>query len=154
MARRKAVYTVPGKRSDAPGARDNGKTFIVIEMAADEGELWADQLLFLIAKSGREIPDGTAGAGMAGLAAAGVDILDVLVLRALQDPSLESMWECIKYQHDPNHPLQPIFKGEQSQIEEISTRHALRMEVVRLHLNFSGGAEPQTSAKKAQRSQA
>ncbi len=125
--------------------RDKGKTFIVTEMSADAGERWATQGLYLLAQAGAEVPAGAADAGMAGLAATGVDFLSIAQARALQDKSLDSMWDCIEYQHAPGHPPQKILPGEASQIEEISTRTRLREEVLRLHLSFFTVASGQNS---------
>jgi hypothetical protein len=83
---------------------------------------------------------------MAGLAASGVDPMDVAIMKALQDPSLDELWDCVQYIHNPEHPPQPIYPGENCQIEEIRTRRALRMEVLKLHVGFFSGAESPNSA--------
>ena len=137
---------------DKQGYRDNDKTFIITEMPADQGERWATQVGYLIAQAGRQVPEGALDAGMAGLAAIGIDFQEVAIARALQDPSVEeATWSCVQYMHDPKHAPQPIFSGDNCQIDEIKTRTALRMEVLKLHLNFSVGAEPQNSARKPRR---
>ncbi len=140
MARRKQVVTITD-----PG-RDKGKTFIVTEMPADVGERWATQAMFLLAQAGVTVPAGVQEAGMAGLAATGVDFLSVAQLRALQDPSLDEQWDYVEYQHNPQHPTQKLQTGELSQIEEIRTRSQLRQEVLKLHLGFFPDASSQNSA--------
>lgn len=112
MSRRVVTYKVPAE----PGNRDSNKTFVLTEMPADEGERWVTQALFLM-KGAKDANDS-----------------DQSLMRALQDPSLEALWKCVQYQHNPQHPAMPITSGESSVIEEISTRTALRLEVLKLHL--------------------
>jgi hypothetical protein len=145
MARRKQFVTIEGSRSENPGERDNGKTFIVTEMPADIGERWAAQYIHLCIQAGATFPAGATDVGMAGLAASGLNFADVAMMRALQDPSLDSLWDYIEYQHDPRHPPQKILAGENSQIEEIRTRSRLRQEFRDLHLNFSQGSSGSSS---------
>lgn len=137
--RRKHVVTI-----DDPG-RDKGKTFILTEMPADIGERWAIQAMYLLAKAGVTVPDGVQEAGMAGLAATGVDFLSIAQLRALQDPSLDEQWDYVEYLHAPGHPPQKLVTGDGSQIEEIRTRSRLRQEVLKLHTDFFTADEPPTS---------
>lgn len=146
MARRTVTYTVPGVRSEKPGQRDNGKSFLITEMPVDQGERWATQALYLLAQAGAHVPEGAAEAGMAGLAAAGVGI-GVGFARALQDPSLDALWDCVQFL-PPAQGIAPqsLQAGVNSQIEEIKTRSALRMEVLTLHTGFSLGADAQKSA--------
>ncbi len=139
MARRRQTIKITDE------GRDKGKTFIITEMPADVGERWATQAMFLLARAGVTLPEGVKEAGMAGLAATGVDFLDIAQMRALQDPSLDEQWDYIEYQHAPQHPPQKILSGNDSQIEEIRTRGQLRQEVLRLHLNFSPAENLQKS---------
>jgi hypothetical protein len=127
---------------DDPGSRDHGKVFLLTEMSADAAERWATQALYLMTQA-----NGTAatGDGMAALAASGVNFSDVAQLRALQDPSLDSLWDCIRYVHNPKHPPQSILPGDACQIEEIKTRSQLRIEVLKLHLGFSPAGATSTS---------
>lgn len=143
MARKSETLTIPGTRSESPGARDNGKTFVLTEMSAIQGERWATQALSLLSNAGLSLPRGAEDAGMAGLAAAPLAALPAL--KALQDPSLDAWWECVKYQHMPKHPLQAIFPGEACQIEEIATVNLLRMKVLEMHIGFFSQGNPSTS---------
>ena len=124
--------------------RDKGKTFVVKEMSADQGERWAMRALLALTNAGVQLPDGAAEAGMAGIAAAGIEALGKLQFAAVE-PLLEEMWECVQYQppdvKGKKLPTQNIFSGDGSQIEEIATRMQLRMEVLKLHVNFSQGAD-------------
>ena len=55
-----------------PG-RDIGKTFVLTEMPADQGERWAIRALLAFASAGGELPQGvTPQSGMAGLAEIGI----------------------------------------------------------------------------------
>lgn len=137
MARKTEIVIV------SEGGRDKGKNFVLTEMPAVQGERWATQALSLISKAGQKLPAGAEGAGMAGLAVVPMNALPVL--QALQDPSLDAWWECVKYQHQPNHPLQTIFQGEACQIEEIGTVNLLRMKVLEMHIGFFSQGSPSTS---------
>ena len=144
MARKKEIVSIPGERSETVGERDNGKTFVLIEMPSVQGERWATQALSLLMKAGLSLPQGAEDAGMAGLAAAPLD--GIPALKALQDQSLDAWWECVKYQHAPKHPLQAIFPGEACQIEEIATVGLLRMKVLEMHIGFFSQGNTSISA--------
>jgi hypothetical protein len=151
VSRRTVTLKIPGVRSEARGARDNGKTFLIHEMPADQGERWCMTALGLIFDAlGKTItPEQLNVAGAAGLASAGADIAMMPVARALMDPSLDEMWRFVEYQHAPNLPPRAIQTGENSDIEEISTRTRIRLEVLNLHTGFFGGGEPQNSPVEA-----
>src|ERR1017187_1368756 len=143
--RRQETITIPGVRSDNFGERDNGKTFVLREMAADQGERWATRALLALTNAGVEIPDGAAEMGWGGLAAAGLQALSKIHFSDLE-PLLDEMWKCVRYEHAPNLPPQAIIEGETSQIQEIMTRVPLRKEVLRLQLNFCVAADPPKTA--------
>lgn len=150
MARRSTTVTIEGIRSEQPGTRDNGKTFIVSEMSALEGEHWSSRLLKLVIESGVDLPEGvdenSGSAGVAQLTAQQIlKIAPLMVL--LQDPEIDAAtWKCIKYLHAPGHPPQVIAQGEQCQIEEITTITRLRIEVLKLHTAFFSAGKASTSA--------
>lgn len=139
----KGKIVKPAQRAQ-PQGRDHGKVFIVTEMPAVQAERWATQALSLIVAAGQTMPRGAEGAGMAGLAAA--PLASLPVVKALQDSSLDAWWDCVRYQHDPRHPLQEIFRGEACQIEEIATVTFLRVKVLEMHTGFFSDAAPSTSA--------
>lgn len=139
-------HTVPITIEDE--GRDKGKTFVITEMPAVQGEKWASQLLSLLIKSGINLPEiPEEDSGMAGLAALGDAAAPLIAV--LHDPSLESWWDCVKYEHKPGAPLQAIMQGEGCQIEEIRTITHLRMEVLKLHTGFFSRANPSTSASRS-----
>jgi len=127
MARRKETVTI-----EAEG-RDKGKVFVITEMPADQAERWAIRALLALAKAGVTVTD--AAQGMAGLAAAGLAALGSLPYEAV-GPLMAEMFSCVKYQHQPNQPLQDIDDGERSQIEEVATRLELRKRIFKLHTGF------------------
>ena len=124
--------------------RDKGKTFILTEMPATLGEKWATQALSLLVQAGASVSEDARTAGMEGLAS--VPIAGIAQVKALQDPSLDAWWECVKYQHAPNQPPMAIVQGEASQIEEIATITFLRMQVLELHTAPFLSASGSTSA--------
>lgn len=144
MARRTVNVTIEQE------GRDKGKVFVLTEMPATVGEKWAMQLMYLIAQAGvaAALTSEAMAAGMSGLAAMLPEAQGAMALtlaRALGDVTLESWWDCVRYQHAPNQPLQPINQGAACQIEEIATITQLRMEVVKLHTDFFSDASPSTT---------
>ncbi len=139
MARRIEHLTIAEKN------RDEGKTFVLTEMPADQAEWWATRALLALTNAGADLPNS--GSGMAGLAAAGFSALTQLKAETLK-PLMDEMFECVKYEHNPKHPLQPILAGEASQIEEVSTRLKIREHLFELHTGFSlrGAASTSDSA--------
>ena len=128
--------------------RDKGKTFIITEMPALDGERWATTALSLLSNSGLNLPRGAENSGMAGLAASPLGGLPAL--KALQDPSLDAWWECVKYQHAPNQMSQKIFPGSACQIEEIPTVNLLRMKVLEMHTGFFSPENPSITGSRSE----
>lgn len=159
---REVVITEPG--------RDLGKMFILTEMPAHEGELWASRALELLdqafaivrAKDPSIVSTAIAAAaaaeeteadsadvpnkGMAGLAVKSRPFT-LPTARALQDPSLDNMWDYVRFQpKDRSAATQPIFRDpEACQIQEWRTRLKLRMEFLDLHTGFFSPADPSAS---------
>lgn len=111
--------------------RDKGKTFLLTEMGAVQAEKWAARALLAVAKSGVDLPENLAGAGMAGLA--------VLTFKALSgvtfaevEPLLDEMMACVQI-------VEPAMTRSVTldDIEEVSTILRLRAEVFTLHTGFS-----------------
>ncbi len=114
--------------------RDKGKTFLLTEMSAVQGELWAARAFFAIANNGIEIPDGLEESGMAGMARFALKLLGKLPFAEAQ-PLMAQMFECVRAVPDPNKPefSRPLIEDD---IEEIATRFTLRMKVLELHSDF------------------
>lgn len=116
--------------------RDKGKTFLLMELPADQAEAWAIRALLGLQRSGFEITDEALAGGAASLAALGLKALFNLPWVELQ-PLLEEMFTCVTYVHNPKHAPQEITPGLNSQIEEVATRLMLRLAVFELHMGFS-----------------
>lgn len=146
MARHEKLVTIVAE------GRDKGKVFHIRELPCDAGERWANRALIAIANAGGRLPEGTLD-GMAGLELT----LRNVVLTAMQslqglswrevEPLLDEMKPCITWCPPgfPKIPAQPVFPGEDSQIEEIATWHTLRFEWLQVHLGFSLAAVLSTS---------
>ena len=133
MARKTKIVTIEAEN------RDKGKQFLITEMGAEPGEMWAFRALSAMAQGGLEIDETTKNMGMAGVFSLGLEAL----LRApwnLLEPLLVEMFTCIKY-----HARAIDRDLIESDIEEISTRMMLRMEVFKLHVDFSSGESPSIS---------
>jgi hypothetical protein len=137
--RRSEKLTIPGVRSELPGERDNGKTFVLSEMDAYAGQDWALRALLALAASGATLPQGALSSGWAGLASFGVTALLQAPYGALR-PLLDEMLAQAKYEHKPGLPLQQIAPGVNCPVEEIKTFLTLQMALFKLHTGFSPGA--------------
>ena len=117
-----------------PG-RDQGKTFRIVEMDCERAEKWAIRALLAVAKSGVDLGDITPEHGMSGIAAAGIKALFKVDYDEIS-PLLDEMMLCVRMKPDPKNPdfSRPLIPGD---IEEVSTRMALRKETLELHMGFS-----------------
>src|SRR5690242_1682736 len=86
--------------------RDKGKTFILTEMPADQGERWALRALLALTNTGAAIPEEALGAGMAGRAAVGIQALGMLNSIQVQ-PLLDELWPTCVRIVPPNEKLMP-----------------------------------------------
>ncbi len=131
---------------DADG-RDNGKTFVLTEMDADNAERWALRLAFALMNSGVDLPDNIIGMGMAGIAAVGIKALGKLPYEAAE-PLLVEMFQCVSIAPDTRNPniVRTLITGD---IEEVTTRLMLRREILKLHIDFFTFAVPLTSESTA-----
>lgn len=124
--------------------RDRGKTFLVTEMPAAQGEEWAFRALCAMAKSGVELPEDYKDMGMAAIASLGFTALSGMQFGDAK-PLLDEMMDCIKFIGDPTRPeatTRALVSGDGADIEEISTRLLLRKEVFSLHTDFFTIAKP------------
>ena len=131
----------------APG-RDFGKVFELNEMPSDQGERWATRAIIALANAGAKLPEGVLNRpSMAGLELSwrNVFVTGIQALQGVREadvrPLLDEMkllvtW-CPPAPAGVQMPTQPIFSGEQSQVEEIATWYFLYGEVLELHLGFS-----------------
>jgi hypothetical protein len=128
--------------------RDQGKTFLLEEMPAAQAERWAMRAFLALARSGVDIPEDIASAGLAGIATLGIKALGGLSFGDAE-PLLNEMMGCVRLIPDPSRPgvmlSYPQFEG---QIEEPVTFLTLRMEVFKLHTDFFSIAGRLTSARQ------
>lgn len=121
-------------------------------MSADKAERWAIRMVLALTNANVEVPEGSLQAGMSGIAAIlaqGVRNLAGLKFEAVSD-LLDEMMTCVQYQPAANLPPQPLWTGDNSQIEEVRTRLSLRMEVLELHLGFSLAALQSTTRETSE----
>ncbi len=127
--------------------RDKGKVFVITEMPATQGELWAARAFFALAKADIEVPEDISTAGMAGIVALGIKAFGKMTFEDAV-PLMEEMFRCIQFMPDPSNP--EVVRGLiEDDIQEIRTRYELRKETIKLHINFSMPAAVQTLARQA-----
>lgn len=127
--------------------RDKGKHFLITEMLSSKGEKWAYRALLAIINHNAELPAGFEATGWAGLAQVGFQGLTGLPWH-LAEPLLDEMMGCIQIVPDfPKFNIPRMLEdGDGSpgsgdlDIEEVTTRAALRWEVFKLHVDFSEAA--------------
>lgn len=141
MARKVATIVI-----DSEG-RDCGKVFQLREMPAMQAERWAMRALLALAKSGVEIPENIANAGLAGVAALGLKAFGGLDF-ADAEPLLIEMMSCVQIIPDPAKPQVVRFLVDDD-IEEVATLLKLRAEVFSLHTGFSIPGAPSKSTSTA-----
>jgi hypothetical protein len=125
MARKQANVTIDGN------GRDAGKVFVLTELSAAAAETWAARAMFAMLNAGVEIPDNIAQAGLAGIAALGVNALSKLSFDAAK-PLLDEMFDCVQIQPSPK-VVRALVDDD---IEDVSTRLVLRREIFKLHIDF------------------
>lgn len=124
--------------------RDQGKTYLLTEMAASQAEMWAARAFLAMANAGLEIPQEVMDSGMGGLASLGVSLLGKLPFEEAR-PLMDEMFICVRFIPDES-------KSEfsralvESDIEEIKTRLKIRVELLKLHSDFFQAVAPSTSA--------
>lgn len=128
---------------DAEG-RDKGKAFLIVERSAYDAEKWATRSLMALGRSGIDVPPEALQAGALGLLLVGVEAFKRMPFEDAE-PLLDEMLECVSFVPDPGkvdpstgRPFsRPLMRGDDGDIEEISTLLKLRSEVLQLHLGFS-----------------
>lgn len=141
--RKTSNYTV-----EAEG-RDHGKVFVITEMSAADAEDWAFRVMLALMANNVDLPEGFETLGMAGLAQIGLKSLSGLK-HADAKPLLNELFRCVQIRTDPKNP-QVIRDFIDDDTEEVMTRVNLRMEVLKLHIDFSqaAGSSIFGQAKKA-----
>lgn len=129
MARKVLTYTVTDE------GRDRGKAFVLTEMPAAKAERWAMRALQGLIKAGVEMPDEASAAGVQGLAIFGFRAFGAMDFD-VAEPLLDEMMTCVTCLPDPTRP-QVVRNLIEDDIEEVVTRVKLRLEIFKLHVNFS-----------------
>lgn len=129
MARRIQTLTI-----DAEG-RDQGKIFVLKEMPAEQAEKWAGRAILALAKSGVEVPDDVAAAGLAGVASVGIKAFGGIAWD-MAEPLLDEMFTCVTIQPNVDKP-QITRRLVEDDIEEVATRLKIRIALFELHTGFS-----------------
>lgn len=130
--------------------RDKGKLFHLTEMPASRAERWAARALVAILNANPDMGDlPHPSQGMAGLAGV-VEHLGSLAWDAVQ-PLYDELLSCVEYElpDKPGVRLALTPHNLDAYIEEASTLLRLRLEVVGLHVGFSGAAVLSTLETKA-----
>jgi hypothetical protein len=141
MGRRTKTVTITTGTPDTN--RDYNRRYLITEMSADKAERWAFRMLLALANASAKMPEDQLMSGLSGL---NVTIPQLLVqgIRSLAglrfedaEPLLADMMACVQFVPPGMEQGVPLAAGDASQIEEVSTRLALRYEVLQLHLGFS-----------------
>lgn len=141
MARRTKELTITAQ------GRDHDKMFLLTEMPAVQAEKWAGRALLALLKSGVELPEGAAKAGLAGIAAVGIKAFGSIDWN-LAEPLLDDMMSCV--QVIPNKRDKRVVRALfEEDIEEVTTLLTIRKEVLELHLGFSLAEKLSTSQTSA-----
>jgi len=128
MARKTTLITIEDE------GRDFGKAFLITEMSASKAEAWATRVLLALVASNVNLPPRYEELGTAGLAEMGLRAIGGLSWETAQ-PLLAEMLTCIQAIPTPARPeiRRPLIEED---IEEVSTRLKLRVEVWKLHFDF------------------
>lgn len=129
----------------ADAGRDEGKTFVITEMAATPAEKWAARALLALGHAGFNIPPDMAAAGMAAMALVGINSL-MNVNWGEAEPLLDEMMQCVRVKPSEMADPRPLIETD---IEEVSTRVRLRKAVWDLHVDFSSAGALLTSLRAA-----
>ncbi len=140
MTRKTHVYVV------TEDGRDRGKQFFITEMSAMQGARWALRVLQAAARNGVNLPPEIMGAGMAGVAVAGIQAFIGMSYNDA-DPLIAEMLACAQIVPDPKYPN--VKRGTiEDDFEEISTVVNLCAEVIKLHTSFSPAGAPSNSTSE------
>ncbi|MFK2876889.1 hypothetical protein [Rhodanobacter hydrolyticus] len=137
MSRRERIYTVTDDN------RDKGRSFLLKEMPATQGEWWAFRAFVALARGGVELPEDLKEMGMAGVARLTLSQIGKMS-PADAKPLMDELYRQVQVVADPKNG----FTREliEDDIDEIATHFKLKWELIKLHAGFSEAAKPSTSA--------
>lgn len=130
--------------TDGSENRDVGKTFLITEMSATDGEAWAMRAMGAMMRAGMPIDEEVMAGGLAAMSMLGIKALMSAPFDVVK-PLMQEMMSCVQIKEDL--VTRPLLETD---IEEIGTRIRLRDEVVALHLGFSPAVVMLTAAALAQ----
>lgn len=112
--------------------RDKGKRFLITEMPAMKAERWATQVI--LGAMGSDGFDMSKFGSMQNIAQIGVSVLAKLPFE-VAEPLMAEMLTCIEIMPNPANPTvtRPL---ESDDVEEVSSLLKLRLEVLKLHIDF------------------
>lgn len=110
--------------------RDEGKTFVLTEMPADQAERWLMRMLEALSKSA-DVGAAVRIGGYAGLYALGIRAL-VGAPFSQTEPLYKELMDCVKIKEKA--VTRSITSDD---VEEVATRMQLKDEVFKLHTGFS-----------------
>lgn len=114
--------------------RDNGKVFVLTELAALDAYKWGMRAVAAMIRSGADLPDEIIKMGMIGVLSAGVFRLGYVPWDELE-PLHDELMTCVQCMPTPERPdvIRKLFVGD---IEEPTTYARLVKEVFYLHTGF------------------
>lgn len=134
MARKVQEFTIPSM--EGSDGRDTGKTFVITEMSATQGEKWAIRALLALARNGADVPPEVLKLGFAGVAPYLINLVGAIRWEDAE-PLLDEMLACVQFKAVVDSKGTPYLrKLVEADIEEIETLTLLRKEVVKLHKGF------------------
>ncbi|MFT8720027.1 hypothetical protein [Acetobacter sp.] len=131
MAILEKVVTVP------MDGDDKGKVFVITRMNAFAADKWGRHVMQAAISSGADLAGLNADDGLAGVAAAGINIFGIMD-PTKTDVLLDQLMKCITVQPDPNNAAirRPLHETD---IVEIETVGWLQKEAFSLHVGFFKG---------------
>ena len=129
MARKEVYVTIAG----APGNRDNGKRFLIVELPAYDIEWFYLRAIMALGSSGIAVPQDLVDAGAIGLAILGYQVFTGASPAAIQPLKDEMMERCVHFA--PDGDIRMGWSPEL--VEEVSTLRALREKWLELHTGFT-----------------
>jgi len=137
MSRRELIYTVKDEN------RDKGRSYLLKEMPATQGEWWAFRAFIALARGGVELPDDVKSMGMAAVARLTLGQVGKMSPEDAR-PLMEELYQQVQVITDPKSGYARALIEDD--IDEIATHFKLKWELIRLHAGFSETAKPSTSA--------
>ena len=129
--------------------RDQGKVYKITEAHAVQADKWGIRAMLALNRNGAQIPDEIMKLGLIGVLVVGVHKLKGVLWKDLE-PLIDEMMSCVEVVPTPSqrNVVRKLFI-DPNDIEEVATLSTLRMEVFKLHVDFSKAADPLKSPDAA-----